>query len=235
MPVLNKFGGGKLAGSKTKSGLYICLEGLDGTGKSTAFSYISDRLNELGIHYATIAPTKAGDANALIERIFKRYPILDHSRFLRQFKFAARSNLAARNVDWQKKLILGDRSIITSYIAHFGKNPIANKLITVVINFMEREIYAPDYVIYLYVNDEAILRSRLNIRDRAKDIDETDLRRKQMRLHYEQIKKNAPKRVSHTIWLTIPAETSPDDVGSKIFSLILQLLRARELQEDKNQ
>ena len=208
------------------------MEGLDGVGKSACMAYLSMRLNESGVDYTIVAPTKAVNPGSFTERLFKRFPILDRLRFFRQIKFAARSNAAAKAADWRKGLILGDRSIITSYIAHYGGNRIINALKTLVINTMERRIYAPDYVLYLYVDNADIIRSRLEARNQARDIDENETRRKQMGEHYRRIKDKGPARVSKAEWIPILAEGSREEVGEAVLKQVLRLYHKHR--SDKN-
>ena len=96
---------------------YICLEGLDGSGKSTAYEAVLSGLQQKGYRVYGLCPTKSTCRCAdklrcscrSIERPFNRCAALRNSRFFRQFLYAYRSNRAAKEIDWNADVILGDR------------------------------------------------------------------------------------------------------------------------------
>lgn len=211
---------------------YICFEGLDGSGKTTLFNRIVPLLKEKGYNVQKVCPTqsacncknKADCHCSSIERLFNRHPYLHKSRFLRMFLYAYRSNFAASNIDWNKDLILGDRSLITSYICRWNMFNLHNRFLVLCTNLLEYKIPAPDYVIYLDVSQE-VLRERLSYRGNQ-DIDETDERSNSMRCAYDMFRKDDHfiKRLANVKWYIIDGEQSEETVCDEALNLIIQLL-----------
>ncbi len=214
--------------------LYVCFEGLDGSGKSTIFHYVKNELEQEGYIVGEICPTKttchceSGVACYChnVEKLFHRFPYLHRSKFLRLFLFAHRSNDAARQVNQSSDIILGDRSVITSYICRWSSRQIFNRILIIVVNVMEYKIPSPDYVIYIDV-PQTILQKRLKNRGNQ-DIDETLERAEAMKHAYDILRtqKDLIKRIAHTKWYTMDGSASEETVCREALYRVKKLMEA---------
>lgn len=209
--------------NKDLDSVYICLEGLKGAGKTTLFNYLVSRLEEENVDFSTVSPTRSTGESSLIERLFIKYPSLKERRFPRIFLYAHRSNFAAKNADWSKPLILGERSLTTSYATKWSSSPLRKWFNLSVINLLENKIKAPDHVIYLDVPYE-VLRNRIEKRDKARDIDDTDSRLKEMETAYFEMMDNCHiNRILNVKWHRISGEGDVVEIGEKILGLMIKL------------
>lgn len=212
---------------------YICLEGLDGSGKSTAYEAVLRELRRRNYRVYGLCPTKSTcscvDKSKCscrnIERLFNRCAALKNSRFFRQFLYAYRSNRAAKEIDWDADLILGDRSIVTSYICRWTDSRLHNRLLVLMVNCLENRIPAPDYILYLEVPAEELHR-RLAERG-ERDIDETDERSRAMWRAYDYLRTepDAVRRIKDTQWHTIDGDRSREEVADEVFNQIENIIQ----------
>lgn len=137
-------------------GIYICLEGVKGSGKTTLFSAITAALDRQGIDWAAVSPTRATRGRSLPEFVAACIPALRQVDLFNEYLYACRSNHAARRADWGKALLLGDRSVITSYVTRWHKYPDPERCIQRV-NRLETAIHRPDHVIYLQIDLQVAL------------------------------------------------------------------------------
>ena len=156
---------------KNNRGLYVCIEGLDGSGKTTLVETLKKMFIDKNVEVDTISPTKLSDKNHLTEKIFYKSKFLNNNRFLRSILYAHRSNYAAKKVDWGKTLIIGDRSIVISYVIRWGKSMFKKFICKNMVNTMEHRIFAPDHVIFLDAPFD-VLKTRIDNRKKVRDIDE---------------------------------------------------------------
>ena len=207
---------------------YVCLEGLDGSGKSTTIDLVSSKLESKGISFAVCNPTRRILDNDWIEALFFRFKWMQRSSGLRALVYARRSRWAALNTDWSKPLVLGDRSIVTSYVTRW-RRWIDSPLLSVrVVDFLESTIPEPDVIFYLDA-PHVLLMERLASRGREKDIDETPGRSMAMRSAYEEIVQGVyqPARLAGTRFVRIQVVRGrpPEDIASEIVDKILADLR----------
>lgn len=203
---------------------YICFEGLDGSGKSTVFKKVCTALKEKGFNVCELCPTKKIDGTDFLEKLFDKYKFFNRSRFLRQFLYAHRSNFVAERIDWNADIILGDRSIITSYITRFSESPLISKFLVWKTNFLESKIPAPNFVIYLEVPPE-VLQKRLKLRGNL-DIDENEKRSLEMRRAYEFLMKNPKfiRRIENTKWKILNGNLSEKEVFQNAWNEIVKII-----------
>lgn len=167
--------------------MYIAIEGLKGTGKSTLIKALLPQLNTRFCHLGDIQalnPTKP-IPNDNLEAFFHERQ--NDSQFLQQL-YAKRSNYHASAINWNAAgLIISDRSLLTSLAVrwHDAKNAgllpdehFAN------LRRQENAIQLPDIVIQLDAND-ATLKARYQKRGRDYGkYEETDSGILQMRTNY---------------------------------------------------
>lgn len=223
MPYIKSKGGEPKLHNDNKKSVYICLEGLKGAGKTTLFNYLVSRLNENEIDFSTVSPTRSSGDEHFIERLFKRFRFLKDKRLPRIFLYAHRSNYAAVNANWNKPLILGERSIATSYATKWSKSHIRNWMNFSIIDLLENKIKSPDYVIYIDVPHD-ILRERIEMRDKERDMDDSVPRLLAMEQAYLQMMNNCKiKRMSNVKWLQIPGVGEPEVIAENVVKLLTQL------------
>ncbi|MDX7719402.1 deoxynucleoside kinase [Aeromonas caviae] len=204
--------------------MYLCIEGLDGSGKSTLFHKLAHRFIESGYDVAEVCPTKKSRPSSLLERLFARHTFLQRSSMYRAILYAVRSHQAAMDADWSSEVVLGDRSIVTSYVTRWRRWFNCPRLTVGFVDVLERTIPAPDVVLYLQLPAE-VLQARLTQRDRPTDIDETAARSEQMRAAYHEIMTDGQiKRLRHTKWIALglDGDDDPDAVLEKAWAAIMK-------------
>ena len=204
--------------------MYLCIEGLDGSGKTTLFSRLKIQFESIGVNVVEACPTRPVKANSFIERAFEKYSTLKKSSFFRAIVYGVRSRQTVKIVNWESDLILGDRSIITSYVTRWRKWMGSEFLTKAFVQLMEPTIPAPDLVLYLDLSPE-LLHKRIENRCQVRDIDENRKRSMQMRNAYKEIMDASTiKRLKKTKWicLTINESDSPETVYEKSWQIIKQ-------------
>jgi thymidylate kinase len=203
-------------------GKYIAIEGLDGSGKSTLFNNLIVALDKQGTSYSKICPTKAIKDNSIIEQLFIKSKFLSKLSFFRAIVYANRSFVASKNVNWASDLIIGDRSILTSYVTRWRKWFNCPFLSILFVNTLEPFVKPPDYIIYLTASTD-ILQKRLSNREFI-DIDETPSRSDEMRKAYEEIKlKQIIKRLKNSTWIELDANQDPSILTEKALRIINEI------------
>lgn len=220
-----KSGIGSVILLKIKASTYICLEGLKGSGKTTLFNYLIEKLEENQVEFSTVSPTRAAPPDFFFERLIRQHPSLRDNRLVRIFLYAARSNHAAEIADWSKPLVLGERSLITSYATKWSSNKWLRRFHLQIINLFENKIKSPDIVVYIDV-PHSILRTRIDTRDKERDIDDTAIRLREMELAYKAMMSEAsPHRIRKTNWILLPGDKELATLGDELYELIVSHVR----------
>lgn len=208
----------------TNNGLYICLEGLKGAGKTTVFNLLVEKLETENADFTTVAPTKKSDNNNYFEKKLSENASLRNNRLFRIFLYAQRSNYAADNAQWDKELVLGERSIMTSYATKWTSSKLKCWWNILVIDLLENKIKAPDYVIYIDV-PHSVLRTRIETRDKERDLDDTPERLLQMEAAYLYLQqKKLNPRIANTKWIAISGDQPLENVLNDVYETVKSLL-----------
>ncbi|MCG3858831.1 deoxynucleoside kinase [Psychrobacter sp. Ps2] len=139
--------------------MYIAIEGLKGTGKSTLLKtllpVLKARLQPKQHRIAILHPTKPIPEDHYLEREF--YQHQNNDDYLRLL-YAARSNYHASRTDWNANLIISDRSILTSLAVrwrHTNLSPVEHYK---QVRAQESVIAIPDLVIQLDAPNATLLK-----------------------------------------------------------------------------
>lgn len=155
--------------------MYFAIEGIKGSGKSTVFERAFDELRRCGLAVQAIRPTAARPAcwiDAIHQRFGQWWP-----DWMSERVYAARSNQAAENFH-RRGCILGERSVLTSYVSRWNDCDPVSSMDRV--DRLECRLPLPRHVLFLSVPVELALR---RIQDRARrgyglcDQSEAQLRR----------------------------------------------------------
>jgi dTMP kinase len=139
-----------------RSNLFIALEGIDGSGKSTQINYLSENLKRAGLKvYSTFEPTDS-PIGSLIRNILKHRIEADHRTIAGLFVADRLDHLLNEVNGIVKKLdegytVITDRYYFSSYAYH-GTHMDMNWVIDA--NSMSAEILRPDINIFIDVSPE---------------------------------------------------------------------------------
>ncbi|RME46056.1 MAG: hypothetical protein D6795_15905 [Deltaproteobacteria bacterium] len=199
--------------------MFIAVEGLDGSGKSTLVEGLGAHLERKGIFVSRFQPTRPRHPAEPVERLYRHFH-LDAFWFPRAFLFAYRSRQAFLETDWHAPVVLGDRSIVTSYVVYrhrFGNRRIAEKW----VDLLEPHIPSPDIVLYLEA-DPHTLEERKTRRGIPRNIDEQGRRPAQMARAYHEIRTGRWRicRLARSRWFCIDASPSKEEVLAQALHLI---------------
>lgn len=163
--------------------MYIALEGTKGTGKSTIFSQLEIALQYDGIQFAIFSPTKPMPTDLWWEKAYAQYSEVD--QFIEEL-YHARANHHAKKISFDEPLVLGDRSILTSFVTRW---PQESQKLHEYIQHTRAQEYAvpvPDMVIYLDLPIEVTLQ-RLANRERNYGLRDEQIERLiQAKMAYEE-------------------------------------------------
>ena len=212
--------------------MYIALEGLKGSGKSTILHLLRKKLEDAKIPYQDFSPTKPMLDYNWMEFLNRWCPMLKNFDMWCENLYAARAKHAANKINWTGQLILGDRSILTSYVTRWFKwgDPIhcINR-----VNRMQANIPGPDVVIYLSLDLSKIIK-RVQVRNRnygRKHEQPQVLAATQSIYHEVKIKRNKIPKLKHTKWITINANKTSEEVADQIFNQIIKLTKSTKSNE----
>jgi thymidylate kinase len=203
--------------------MYIAIEGLKGSGKTTLINKLILFLKTTNIDFSVMRPTRADDKNSLIEKIYEKYFFMQHNSFFRAIVYAHRAYIASKKTDWNSRLILGDRSIITSYITRWRRWFNSLYLSILFVNITESFMHSPDVVIFLQVSMEKLMQ-RIDKRG-ILDIDSSAERLNKMNSAYNEIRTYKPiKKICCVKWIDVDGNKKEDDVFDETCRIILNYL-----------
>lgn len=203
--------------------MYIAIEGIKGSGKSTLIANLQRYFNQNGIDFTIVAPTKFHKYN-LFEILVCLFPIFRRLDFIKRKLYSLRSKYSAESIDYSKAILLGDRSSITSYVTRLYKwdNP---KICMDKIDKTEPYLPTPDYIILLDVKIEVALRRLINRKERnyGKE-DESAFKLILAQNAYEYLMLSDSQRIKNIVWHKIDGNVSAEEVFNNALNLIELLL-----------
>lgn len=138
--------------------MYIAIEGLKGTGKSTLLKtlapFLKARCDSKKQRIAILHPTKPIPEHHHLERCFYQYQ--NNDAYLRLL-YAARSNYHASRTDWSADLVISDRSILTSLAVRWQQVNLSPIQHYEQVRAQEHMIAIPDIVIQLDAPNTVLL------------------------------------------------------------------------------
>ena len=144
--------------------MYIAIEGLKGTGKSTLVDNLQSWLQAKGIDYDLLCPTRPMPEDHWLEQKAKLPQFTHHDEF-HELLYTARSHYHAQRADFNKSLVLGDRSIFTSLATRWHRTETVGMANYVAdVRSKERHLHLPEHVIMLRLPIEMLMQ-RLQARD----------------------------------------------------------------------
>lgn len=136
---------------------YVALEGVKGAGKSTLFAALAGHLRQHGVAFVELCPTRAMPAWHPLEWLARSGLAENRDAFAERL-YAARSNWHARHAPHARQLLLGDRSILTSYAVRWPAGEIADcRQRLEQVNRLEHCIELPTDVLFLEVDEGTAL------------------------------------------------------------------------------
>lgn len=204
--------------------MYIAIEGLKGSGKSTLLERLPSSLQVFGLQAEMLCPTRSLGEGHPLEHAWAS----SQSDDAREQLYAARSNVRAAQTDWDAPLILGDRSILTSYATRWERFSYAERIRGIdLVDALEWRIRRPDHVLFLDVPLSDLL-ARLGARTERSygRQDETPARLASAHSAYLEMQERAEELGLHGIrWHRIDARGTPQQVLAITVQLILSLCR----------
>jgi len=209
--------------SAVDGGIYIAVEGVDGSGKTTLFRGLAAELERRGVDYSVACPTRALGEGARLEEWLRRFRALGRSRWCRAFLYAQRSRRAFEACDWSKPVVLGDRSIVTSYVARWRHVLGSARASRWLVDGLEPHLPVPRHVLFLDAPWE-VRRERLRRRGLPLGIDETRGRSRQMEKAYREIMaSNVVPCLQAVRWHVLDGTEDVETVLRKAWSIIMQV------------
>lgn len=205
------------------AGIYIVLEGLDGSGKTTVFKNLVHIFKDQNISFDTLCPTQIFSMDSLAEKFYRSNRKFKRINFFRTLIFAYRSYKATKNVKWNSELILGDRSIIVSYVKHWRKYFNSPSLTVSLVNILEPFIKSPNFV-FLFHAPENILWQRIS-QKAVIEIDETPDNLRLMKSAYDEIRNSySISRLNKTQWIDINSNKGIEELTKEVYEIINTLI-----------
>ena len=188
---------------------YVALEGPKGVGKTTLIARLQDHFVATGLQVAWVAPTRAPRTPHPLEEALARELERRPDDALRERFFALRSELAAAATDWSAPLILGDRSVLTSYVTRL-RNFASPAAAIAHVDAMEPSIPLPATVLYLDAPLDTLLARVAHRGARPDCIDEQAERILHAREDYQLLRRAGTAFGLPTLdWHSIDASGSP--------------------------
>lgn len=209
-----------------RRGTYVVIEGIDGSGKTTLFEGLLSRIKSEGqFSCSTICPTRVQRPNSLVERLFRQIAFVNRSRFLRAFVFALRSREAVKSTNWDASLILGDRSLITSYTTRWRMFFSMPRICVWFADMLEPTIPSPDFVLFLSI-DPLTAQQRIRDRNQYTSVDETLQRSRELALAYKEVCSYPIPRIQRTKWIWIDGDLDTSNLLDTAWPKLQEIMKS---------
>lgn len=201
-----------------KKNLFIALEGLDGSGKSTQTKLLAEKLKEQGIKvYTTFEPTNSR-IGSIIKDIFKHKMEADHRTIAALLAADRLDHLLNKNDGIVKKLeegytVICDRYYFSSY-AYQGTHLDIDWVIRA--NSLSADILRPDLNIFIDLAPELCMK-RVNKSRSATELYETEENLRMVRQKFfEAFKKEKDKEVVFITDGNRPSDLIAKDIWKEV-------------------
>ncbi len=204
-----------------KRNLFIALEGIDGSGKSTQIKILNDKLTADGHKvYATFEPTD-GIVGTVLRNIFKGDISADHRVIAGLFVADRLDHLLNESNGIMKKLaegytVITDRYYFSSYAYH---SVYMDMEWVIKANAMSAQILRPDLNVFIDVSPE-ISMNRINLNRKSVELYESLENLKAVKDKYEE----AFERLKHVEKIArIDGDRSVEEIAKDIWERIATL------------
>ena len=206
-----------------KKNLFIALEGIDGSGKSTQINFLSENLKKAGHKvYSTFEPTD-GPIGSMIRNIFNHRIEADHRTIAGLFVADRLDHLTNKTNGILKKMdegftVITDRYYFSSYAYH-GTHMSLEWVIKA--NELSAELLRPDLNIFIDVSPEVGM-ERLNKGRSSIELYETIENLRNVRKKYYEAMEYLKSEES--IFIT-SGEREPNEIASEIWNKISKIAK----------
>lgn len=202
--------------------MYIAIEGIKGTGKSSILEQVHCLAGSNGLRYCFFPITAAIPCPHRLERLHHFCPYVKQDDGYLEQLYAARAHWHQQYINFSEGMVLGDRSILTSYVTRWNKW--SDPYYTIRrVEAMQREIRKPDVVIWLEGKPE---QSRQNILKRETKAlgqnDEQLAKLTEAAAVYEELlqEKLYIRKVNKAQVIILPAASPINETATEIFSIL---------------
>ena len=198
--------------------MYIAIEGTKGVGKSTILEQLKVKLIQEGVVFSTFSPTKAMPKHIWWEQAYLQYA--NDDGFISDL-YTARANYHAQQTDFSSSFVLGDRSMLTSFVTRWPNHSFDVESYIRRVKQKEHSVPVPDFVIYLDLPIEVTLDRLANRKRNYGLYDEQIERLIQAKFAYEQFFKLKNELGFESLaYQYVDADQSQADLVSQIYTLV---------------
>ena len=203
--------------------IYIAIEGPWGCGISTLLERLPQRLQAYGVKVAVLGAMRPVPDPSAPEPLAAG----GDEDALRAHRYALHASFQAARVPHDAQLVLGERSILTSYAAFWERIPAGQKRQHIErVDAMENLVGLPDHALVLDIPEEQLLTRRQSRhgRHRGKHDQASESLCGLSTAYREMRERGSELGLGTIVWHDIDASASPDVVLARAVVVILQIL-----------